>query len=290
MSDEEKYESPLPLSFPIEGKECIGAQGATPPQPPEPAGAADSSTAAALCAPISPELKVLSPETGNPNSALRTQNSLLCLTEEELARVNEMADELRLVQAVQTVQAVQAGAARLGLSVATVRRKLRALEKYGLAGLVRKSRADRGRARVADEKILARIKAQFLKPYRPPAAEVYRAIEKDFEMSGVEPPSYSFVVRVCRSIDPDLVARFRVGEREYDDKFAYITLRKNRRCRSSGLTPIITLATTTSFFPTVRLAGRGSARRRIFAPTWCWASMSRARKAPATPDLSRSAW
>src|SRR3990167_3531682 len=93
-----------------------------------------------------------------------TGNPLIGLSEEALARVNALADVLREVQIVQNVQAVQNVAARLGVSTSTVRAKIKRLDKFGLAGLVRQTRSDRGRARVADEKIIARIKAEYLKP------------------------------------------------------------------------------------------------------------------------------
>jgi len=145
--------------------------------------------------------------------------SLLGLSEDEIAALNAQAEILRSRRA-------QHAAPLPGISRSTVWRKLRRLERYGIAGLARKARADRGRARVADAKVIARIKATFLQTYRPSAASIYKDVAKDFEMSGLTPPSYSFVLRKTKEIDPDLIASARMGERNYDDKFCYITLRR----------------------------------------------------------------
>lgn len=150
--------------------------------------------------------------------------TLVALTEDELARLNGQAAILRDVGA--QLIAPSDAAAQLGWSLGKVRRKLRALKKHGVVALVRKLRADRGRARVADEKVVAKIKTEYLKPYRPFATNIYKEIVKDFDLSNAAPPSYSFVLRKTREIDPDLVARFRMGERTYNDKFAYWSQRR----------------------------------------------------------------
>jgi len=54
----------------------------------------------------------------------------------------------------------------------------------------------------------------------------WRKIVRDYELSGLKAPSYNSVRRIIATISPDLVARFRIGEREFDDKFAYIILRR----------------------------------------------------------------
>ncbi len=166
-----------------------------------------------------PGAPALSPSAPfSPHSSRPAPHSL---SEDELARLNDLADALRAFQSGGHMEPpLQC------MSPSTIRRKLRALEKYGLAGLARKPRADRGRARVADEKVVARIKTEFLQPYRPAAARIYADVARDFEMSGLKPPSYSFVLRKTKELDPDLVARMRIGDKNFDDKFALVTLRK----------------------------------------------------------------
>lgn len=151
-------------------------------------------------------------------------NPIRPCTEQELTALNDLADRLRQARGPRREARVNL-ARELGWSVSTLERKIRALDKYGVAGLARKARADRGRARVADDKVVARIKSEYLKPHRPSAASIYREIARDYEMSGVTAPSYSFVRRTIDQLDDALIARFRLGEREFDDKFAYVTMR-----------------------------------------------------------------
>lgn len=149
------------------------------------------------------------------------------LSEEEIGKLNRCREILRSIPRGKNNKAKkQVAAAQLGVSIRTVERLLKAEERHGLAGIARKTRADRGKARAADEKVIARVKAQYLKPHRPAAKDVWREISKDFEMSAAPAPSYSFILRIIETIPPDLIARFRYGERYFDDKFAYYTERR----------------------------------------------------------------
>ena len=168
---------------------------------------------------------VVSPSNHRQQALRPRSGQAIGMSEEELERLNDLADRLRQ-QATGNRQQQEILARHLGWSVSTLRRKIRALDKHGVVGLARKTRADRGRARVADDKVVARIKGEFLQPYRPSAAEIHRAVAKDFQLSNMPPPSYSFVRRQIGEIDGALIARFRLGEREFDDKYAYVTLRK----------------------------------------------------------------
>jgi putative transposase len=148
-------------------------------------------------------------------------------SEEEVTEATHLAEDLAaILEADDIGKARRSLAVKLGKTERTIGNYLAAYKKDRLDGLMRKKRDDAGRVRKKHRTVAARIQAEYLKPYRPPVSAVHRIIAKDFEMSGLKPLSYSFVVNVCRSIDPDLVARFRIGEREFDDKFAYITLRK----------------------------------------------------------------
>jgi putative transposase len=195
---------------------------------PTPAGDAEGGSEDASSSPGAPAPTPSAPnqgrDEGRGSSGGSSEHSTLAgLSEQHLAELNDLADALR---AFGHSTPDPRPLPLLGMSPSTIRRKLRALQKHGLAGLARKVRADRGRARVADEKVVARIKAEYLKPYRPFATNIYKEIAKDYEMSNAPAPSYSFVLRKTKEIDPDLVARFRHGEREFDDQFAYVTLRQ----------------------------------------------------------------
>jgi putative transposase len=151
-------------------------------------------------------------------------------------------NEARLAEALRRNEAIRAalearpenvkfakenGAARIGVSLRRFNQLINEFKsKKTITSLVRDERRDKGKRRCLDDKAMARIRVLYLKLYRPDVASVYRAVAEDFEMSGLKAPSYSSVRRVIKGIDPDLVARFRIGEREFDNKFAYITLRK----------------------------------------------------------------
>lgn len=161
----------------------------------------------------------------DPSASLRTGNPLAGLSEEKLEELTDYAEKIKMADG-KSRQQRRWIARGLKVSIATLDRDLAAFREHGLAALVRAPRADRGASRVADQQVIARVQAEYLKPYRPSGAAVHRTISKDYEMSGLTPPSYSFVRRTIEQIAPDMVARFRHGEREFDDKFAYISLRK----------------------------------------------------------------
>jgi putative transposase len=139
--------------------------------------------------------------------------------DDEIARANAIADTL-------SHYPISEAAKRLGWSEITTRRKLRAMQRDGIAALLRRARADRGCPRVADDETIRRVQREYLHPHRPTARSIYRRLATDCHRSGVEAPSYSFVLRAIRRIDPDLIARYRYGERRYDDRYAYVTLRR----------------------------------------------------------------
>lgn len=151
---------------------------------------------------------------------------LASATREQLEGISRTHEILQPALAGDRGRAVMEGIAQqIGACIRTVRNLCKAVEREGIAGLLRKPREDRGRSRVADAQVVANIKMLYLKPHRPPISEIHRQIARDYEMSGLEPPSYSFVCGVVSTIPPDIVAKLRIGEREYDNKFAYISLR-----------------------------------------------------------------
>lgn len=184
----------------------VGSKEAGPPPPASPSPAAKAQS----------QISDLKSQIGNP---------LVGLAEEELQKINDYAAALRQAQgkSAKTRTWIARGQK---ISIATLDRDVQRFKVEGVQGLIRKKRNDDGGSRIADRKVLARIQAEYLKPYRPPVSEIHRLIKKDYEMSGLRPPSYSFVWRIAKGLAPDLVARFRIGERHYDDKFVYYTQRK----------------------------------------------------------------
>jgi putative transposase len=151
--------------------------------------------------------------------------SLAALSEADLDKLTDYAEKIKMADG-KSRQQRRWIARGLKVSVATLDRDLAAFREHGLAALVRAPRADRGAARVADKRVVKRIQNEYLQPHRPKAAEIHRVVERDYILSNRRPPSYAFVLRTVRALAPDLVSRFRVGEKDYDDKFAYYTQRK----------------------------------------------------------------
>ncbi len=201
---------------------------------------------------------ILSGEADGVSSTAPSASSLIGRSEEDLAEANQLAEDLdALLRADDIGEARRSLATKLGKTERTIENYLAAYRKDRLDGLMRKKRDDAGRVRKKHRKVAARIQAEYLKPYRPPVSAVHRIIAKDFEMSGLKPLSYSFVVNVCRSIDPDLVAP--IGSASASSTTSPPTSRsgKNRCCRASGSMPIITRWIISWFFPTPLSAARG---------------------------------
>lgn len=160
-------------------------------------------------------------------SNLRSQigNPLVGLSEEKFAEITEYAETLRQAQGAPRARRRWI-ARRAKVSLATLDRDLKAFRERGMAALVRARRADAGRSRVADRKVVRRIQDLYLQTYQPSIVQIHQEIAKDYALSNLTPPSYSFVARVVGEIDPDLVGFARVGEREYRNKFAYYSQRR----------------------------------------------------------------
>src|SRR5581483_4099454 len=169
-----------------------------------------------------PALSIVEPDAQAPEPQI---NPLINLSPERLNALVAYAEQVARANGKTRKERAWI-ARRAEVSPATLDRDIKAFRDGGLAALVHKPREDRGRARVADSKAIAQIQTEYLKTYRPTAASIHRAIVKEFEMQGKKAPSYTFVRRAIDKIPPHIIARFRIGERKYDDKFAYITLRK----------------------------------------------------------------
>ena len=159
------------------------------------------------------------------NLKLQTGNPLAGMTEEKLVEITEYAELLRRADG-QSRQQRRWIARRAKVSLATLDRDLKAFRERGMAALAPKKRADAGRARIADGKTVRRIQNLYLQTYQPSIVEIHQEIAKDYALSNITPPSYSFVARVVGGIDPDLVGFARIGEREYRNKFAYYSQRR----------------------------------------------------------------
>jgi len=162
-----------------------------------------------------------------PPPATAATSTLISRSEEELTEATQLAEDIdAILRADDIGEARRSLAAKLGITERTIRNYLAAYKKNHLGGLVRKKRRDHGKARAANRKAAEWVKAEYIKPHQPSVKEIHEALSRQYVQSNIDAPSYSFVRSVCNSIDPDLVARCRIGEREYQNKFAYYAQRK----------------------------------------------------------------
>lgn len=182
---------------------------------------------AAVSAPdICAEIRESGAKTPPVERATHVQQ-LTSLSENQLQQANRLAEALQAVRESAHKTAAKVAIARAyGKTVRWVEMQLRRQNDLGVTGLARKKRSDRGVSRVADRAVVAQIQAAYLKPYRPTVADVYRSISKEYEMSGCPAPSYDSVRREIGRLPPDILARERIGEKYFDDKFSLITLRR----------------------------------------------------------------
>jgi putative transposase len=153
--------------------------------------------------------------------------SLVGADEAELAEAIELTADLNWIMASENKGVAMSDIARKhSVTIQTIYNWRSAYKRDGLPGLLRKARSDKGESRIADRRLIAAIQRYYLQSFRPKISWVHAMISRDCEMSGLSAPSYHFVRKVCRAIDPDIVALYRIGEREFNDRFAFINLRK----------------------------------------------------------------
>jgi putative transposase len=116
-------------------------------------------------------------------------------------------------------------AAEAGIPYRTAQRWLWQYQKFGLAGLARKDRADRGRRQVSAkiEKIIEGLALQ--KPPLPLAA-LHRHLQCFARQDGQRCPSYKVVRNIVRGLPADLLTLAHHGTKAYSDAFELIHRRE----------------------------------------------------------------
>ena len=90
--------------------------------------------------------------------------------------------------------------------------------KYGLAGLARKRRADRGQRRVEPE-LQQLVEGLALQKLGLTAAAIHRRVREVAEQKGWSVPSYDCVYDIIRSLDPGLVMLAHEGVKSYQNAY-----------------------------------------------------------------------
>lgn len=141
-------------------------------------------------------------------------------------------------QALQRFRLLQAGidedvpvariARHVGVAVRTAQRWAQQYRAYGLAGLVRKKRADAGRRRLpADLHVL--IEGLALRAPPPSVAAIHRQVTDLARQRGDPVPSYARVYDIVRALDPALISLAHDGAKAYGEKFDLV-IRQEAQC------------------------------------------------------------
>lgn len=115
-----------------------------------------------------------------------------------------------------------------GIRLRTAQRWAGRYRQYGLAGLARKCRDDRGQRRMAPE-LQQIIEGLALQKIHLSAAAIYRRVQEIAQQQGWEAPSYSSVYGIIRSLDAGLVTLAHEGIKAYQDRFDLLYRREASR-------------------------------------------------------------
>ncbi len=105
-----------------------------------------------------------------------------------------------------------------GIPLRTAQRWVNRYQQYGLAGLTRKRRRDRGHRRLPSE-LQKLIEGLALQKSRPTAAAIHRQVAEVAEKHGWKVPSYSSVNNIVRALAPPLVTLAHKGTKAYQESY-----------------------------------------------------------------------
>jgi putative transposase len=121
------------------------------------------------------------------------------------------------------------------LPLRTLRRWVRQYREYGLAGLLRQPRSDRGQRRGLPADLKTLIEGLALQKPKRSIAAIHRHVTAIAATQGWKPPSYSRVYRIVHALDPNTfhlrASSPRTGTRGSSNR----TKSRNCSCGSKGL-------------------------------------------------------
>ena len=120
-------------------------------------------------------------------------------------------------------------AAAAGVSLRTAQRWVAQYQRFGLAALARKRRADRGERRAVSARMREAIEGLALQKPPVPIAALYRQVRQLAQQLGEEPPGYWVVYRIVRSLPDDLVTLAHQGVKAYGEAFELVHRREANR-------------------------------------------------------------
>jgi len=135
----------------------------------------------------------------------------------------------RLLQPYLEGETLLAAVARAqDMPLRTLQRWVAHYRAQGLAGLVRKQRADRGRPRI-EPGLQRLIEGLALKKSKPSAAAIHRQVAEVAKRQGWAVPSYDCVYDIVRKLDPALVLLAQEGSKAYQNAYDLVYRRQAER-------------------------------------------------------------
>lgn len=116
-----------------------------------------------------------------------------------------------------------------GISYRTAQRWVALYQRFGLAGLARKGRTDRGTRRSLSPQMHKVVEGLALQKPPLPIATLYRQVYRIAKQQNEKPPSYAVVYDIVRQLPADLVMLAHEGSKAYADVFELVHRREAER-------------------------------------------------------------
>ena len=111
----------------------------------------------------------------------------------------------------------------------TAQRWVSLYKRFGLAGLTRKGRADRGARRSLSPQMHRLVEGLALQKPPLPIATLYRQVYRIAQQQNETPPSYAVIYDIVRQLPADLVMLAHEGSKAYADTFEMVHRREAER-------------------------------------------------------------
>lgn len=139
-------------------------------------------------------------------------------------------DRFRLLQPhLEDDRPLKAVATAARVPFRTAQRWVSLYRQFGLAGLARKKRTDKGRHREISAKLKEVIEGLALEKPPLPVASICRQVRRLAQDLGEEPPSYWVVYRIAAALPADLVTLAHEGTKAYSNTFELVHRREADR-------------------------------------------------------------
>jgi putative transposase len=154
---------------------------------------------------------------------------------DELASLDQSAREnalerFRIIQpCLEQDRSLSVIAKEAGLPYRTVHRWISRYRQFGLAGLARKPREDRGKRRALSAQLLEITEALALESPPMPIAAIHRRVCQVAEGIGSAPPSYDIVYKAVRRLPAGLLTLAHEGKKAYTAAFDLVHRREAER-------------------------------------------------------------